>query len=322
MPGTPAVLVRESSIALRGSPSVGTLRHVTGILRAMAGVAAAATLLTVLGCAGTEGPVLRSSAATGAGGASPANIGGIGGEGAGGAGGAPGAWVPQPNISWQIQLFGSIDRSVDAELFAIDIAQTDAIEALSAAGHRVACYFSGGTHEPWRDDLDTVASSAVGNPLAAYPDERWLDLRDPGVQAVMTTRVRTAATTGCAAVVPANLDGFAHDSGFALTSTIAAAFGESLADVAHDSGLSIVASSTRPELAAALEPSFDWVLAVGCLSDSCAAFATFQTNGKPVLVVDFAAADQSASRCDLAAELGLNVIFKESDLGAFRLGCR
>src|SRR6187549_3477837 len=106
--------------------------------------------------------------------------------GGGGAGGA-GTWRPALAATWQIQLTGKLDTSVDASIYDLDpFIVTDAeIAALHGAGRRVLCYVSVGTVEAWRDDAKDFPAAAVGAPDADYPDERWLDVRDGVVRSVM-----------------------------------------------------------------------------------------------------------------------------------------
>src|SRR5262245_5857277 len=91
---------------------------------------------------------------------------------------APGSgWQPAPGTSWQWQLSGTIDTSLDVVMYDVDLAVTPAgiCDRLRADGRRIVCYFSAGTYEEGRDDLGAVPASAIGNPLADWPDERWLD---------------------------------------------------------------------------------------------------------------------------------------------------
>src|SRR4029079_13653563 len=63
-------------------------------------------------------------------------------------------WQPHPGTSWQIQLQGTLDTSVAASVYDIDLFDTSAstIAVLRAAGRRVICYFSAGSYEDWRPD--------------------------------------------------------------------------------------------------------------------------------------------------------------------------
>src|SRR5262249_2324558 len=55
-----------------------------------------------------------------------------------------GIWQPAVNTSWQIQYTGTLDQTVDAELYDIDLFDQDAsvVAALQAKGRRVICYIN------------------------------------------------------------------------------------------------------------------------------------------------------------------------------------
>src|SRR5437868_13005532 len=59
---------------------------------------------------------------------------------------------PPAGASWQVQLTGTLDTSVDVPLYEVDAFDTSAatIADLHAAGRRVICYVSVGTDESWR----------------------------------------------------------------------------------------------------------------------------------------------------------------------------
>ena len=71
----------------------------------------------------------------------------------GGAGGtsppAADVWKPGPGLSWQWQLTGTIDTSVDAAMFDIDLfdAPASTVSTLHARGRKVVCYTSAGSFE-------------------------------------------------------------------------------------------------------------------------------------------------------------------------------
>src|SRR5437870_4420134 len=62
----------------------------------------------------------------------------------------PGCWVPAPFTSWQIQFTGTLDQSLNATLYEVDLFDTPPapVTALHAAGPRVACYLDAGTSDP------------------------------------------------------------------------------------------------------------------------------------------------------------------------------
>src|SRR6185503_4284279 len=113
-------------------------------------------------------------------------------------GAIPGVWRPVPASTWQVQLSGALDTSFDVAIYDVDLDQSAAtLASLRAAGRRVICYGSVGTYEPWRDDAGDIPTAARGQPLANYPDERWLDPRDAAVRAVMVARLDVARQKGC-----------------------------------------------------------------------------------------------------------------------------
>ena len=50
------------------------------------------------------------------------------------------------------------------------------------------CYISVGTWENWRPDASKFPQSVIGDQLAGYPNEDYLDVRSPVVRAIMVTR--------------------------------------------------------------------------------------------------------------------------------------
>src|SRR5262249_3621705 len=90
-----------------------------------------------------------------------------------------GCWVPPQVISWQLQLQGTLDPSVAAEMYDIDLFDNAAaaVSALQAAGRHVVCSLDAGTFEPWRPDASSFPSSVMGKPVAGFSNERWLDIR-------------------------------------------------------------------------------------------------------------------------------------------------
>jgi hypothetical protein len=52
------------------------------------------------------------------------------------------AWVPSPGDTWQYQLSGAIDTTVDADVFDLDAStRRSVIDEIHAAGGRAVCYF-------------------------------------------------------------------------------------------------------------------------------------------------------------------------------------
>jgi hypothetical protein len=101
-------------------------------------------------------------------------------------------WRPEPGLSWQWQLQGEIDTSVDVPVYGVDLFDTpDSVLApLRARGVKTICYFSAGSYEEWRDDAPTFPESVLGDPLDGWPGERWLHIRQLDVlRPIMQARV-------------------------------------------------------------------------------------------------------------------------------------
>jgi hypothetical protein len=235
--------------------------------------------------------------------------------------GTPAASAIAQNMRWQYQLTGEPDFDSDIDLFVVDLFQTDAAElaALRAQGKVSVAYLSAGTVESFRSDADDFPESAIGHTLIRYPDEAWLDIRDPGVRAVMAERLEIARSKGFDGVLPTNLSGYSTDTGFDLTAADQLAYSEWLATQAHARGLSIGMAGDF-EQAPALIDRFDWAVHYGCIErGDCADLDVFADQGKPVLDVE--TDGDPAAVCAAAEQLGINVLLKRPDFGAYRVSC-
>lgn len=271
------------------------------------------------------GQVGRPDAGADAGARGAADGGSTGGADAGAspdAGSAPDAgasssvWLPPPNISWQWQLTGTIDLTVAAAVFDIDLfesKQTD-IDALHGQGKRVICYFSAGTYENWRPDASAFPASALGSGVAGWPGENWLDTRDATVRGIMQARLDLAVQKKCDGVEPDNVDGYLNSPGFPLTATTQLDFNRFIAGEAHRRNLSVGLKNDVDQVAD-LEPDFDWALNEECSKYSeCGTLAPFTSAGKAVLHCEY------TSSCP-AAVPGFSTILKKLGLDSWRVVC-
>ena len=236
-------------------------------------------------------------------------------------------WCPTPGTSWQWQLTGTLDTRVDVEMYDIDLFDTSAstIATLHEAGRIVVCYFSAGSHEDWRPDAGEFPPAAIGDPLDGWPGERWLDIRDPSVRALMAARLDLALAQGCDGVEPDNVDGWANPSGFDLSGDDQLDYNRFLADQAHARGLSVGLKNDLDQIPD-LVGDFDWALDEECLSyDECDLLAPFVAADKAVFHVEYVdSADQAAALANQvcpAAPAGFSTLIKVWDLDAFRLAC-
>lgn len=238
--------------------------------------------------------------------------------------GAPGIWRPAPRTTWQWQLSGSIDASVDAEMFDVDLFDTPAslVADLHARGRRAVCYMSAGTLETagQRPDAARFAAPVVGKALDDWPGERWVDVRRLDVLGpIMERRLDLCREKGFDGVEADNVDAYANDSGFPLTAADQLAYNRFLARAAHARGLSIGLKNDL-EQAAELEPDFDWAINEQCFQyDECERLEPFVNAGKAVFTVEY---ELDADRfCERSRELGFMSMRKRLDLDAWREPC-
>lgn len=229
-------------------------------------------------------------------------------------------WQPPPRFSWQWQLTGEFDASIAAEVYDLDLFESDArqIAALRAAGKHTICYLSAGSFEDWRPDAGQFPASVLGINYEGWPGERWLDIRRiDQLAGVLTARLDLCKHKGFDAVEPDNIDGYTNETGFALTPADQLAFNRWLAAEAHARGLSI-GLKNDPDQAAELADDFDWALTEDCFVEGwCAEMLPFAQRGKPVLMAEYTDTGvELAALCAEASRLGYNAILKDRELDA------
>jgi hypothetical protein len=236
----------------------------------------------------------------------------------------PAVWRPAPGTSWQWQLSGTIDDSLDVAMYDVDLFDAPAavIDRLHARRIKVICYFSAGSYEPWRPDAARFPPGVVGAPVDGWPRERWLDIRTRAVRARMIARLDRARERGCDGVEPDNVDGYANRSGFPLTARDQLRFNRYLARQAHARGLSIGLKNDL-EQAAALEPWFDWALDEECMRyDECDLLTPFVAAGKAVFHVEYGDAELARKICPQAHVRKFDTLVKTLALDRVRIACR
>lgn len=276
-------------------------------LRALASLPLALALASALAaCRGTEGDVLRTrpdmSGHDDAGTLRPR---------------------PTPLSSWQIQLSGTLVTSLDVKLYTVDLdTPSTRIEALHAAGRIVLCYFSAGTRESFRSDAAEFPAETLGSALPDYPNERWVDVRDDRVRALMRARIAKAAEAGCDGIHPSGLAAFLEDTGLAFGRADQLEYNRLLSTETHARGLSIGLVEGDLTLTEAQVSDFDWVVVWSCVDDGCPTAAPFISAGKPAFVIEYGDATRAADVCPRATALKLSAVVKrDANLDAFRAGC-
>ena len=232
-------------------------------------------------------------------------------------------WQPAPGVSWQWQLLGEIDTSVDVQMYDIDLfdAPQTVIEQLHQDGRIVICYFSAGSHEDWRSDATAFPASVIGSPLDEWPGERWLDIRQWEILGpVMGKRLDLAVQKGCDGVEPDNVDGYSNDTGFPLTGDDQLVYNRHLATEAHMRNLSIGLKNDLNQVEA-LVGDFDWALNEQCHAyDECELLLPFVEAGKAVFGVEYDG--DPAVFCPALNALDFDWLYKKLELDAWRLPCR
>jgi hypothetical protein len=192
---------------------------------------------------------------------------------------------------------------------------------LRAAGRRLICYVSVGTYEPWRDDASSIPAAAIGQTLAGYPDERWVDTRDATVREIMTARLDVAAAKGCDGVDLSSISPAGADTGFPLTQADSLAYARFLAAAAHARGLGAGLGGAH-DIAADAQPDFEWAFGETCVSTgNCGAYSAFVTAHKAVFGVVYGTAADVPTVCPPAREAGVDALIKNRSLDAFRVPC-
>lgn len=145
-------------------------------------------------------------------------------------GGAVGLTVARPSLqrrdvasfpageSWDIVLnkenvdLNNLASTEAAGVSVIDIDMFDndasTISALKEQKKQVICYFSAGSREDWRDDASRFTASDYGQGLEGWEGENWVNVKSTNVRNIMKDRIALAASKGCTAVDPDNVDGF------------------------------------------------------------------------------------------------------------------
>jgi Glycoside-hydrolase family GH114 len=255
-----------------------------------------AVLLASSSCTGTEGTlVVRHDAAAGA----PSV--------------AEKPYIPPANARWLAELDGAVDVTEPVDFFYLDADQQPQadLDALHADGRHYICYLSAGTVEAFRDDAKDFPESAVGNVLAGFSNERWLDVRDATVRKLMARRVEVLAAHGCDAVPPSSLAVHVADTGFDLTLADALDYASWLAARIQAAGMSAGLSGPS-DMTGELWPSFDFGLAIGCVASTrCGEYAVFGQAKKSVLHIELGDANSAPAQCKSAQTLGFEALISD-----------
>jgi len=231
-------------------------------------------------------------------------------------------WRPGLGVTWQYQLTGLIDTSVNADIFVIDLFDTpqSAIDELHALGRRVICEFNAGLWEEWRDDAGRYPESILGAPRDGWPGERWVDFRQMDIVGpILLDRLEVAVAKKCDGVEPDNLDSIVNNTGLPLTANDQLIFNRWLAEQAHQRGMAVMLKNDLVQIPDLVD-YFDIALNEECFEfNECDMLLPFINAGKPVVSVEYKG--DMDTLCSGAASLGFNLIVKKLGLDAWREVC-
>jgi endo-alpha-1,4-polygalactosaminidase (GH114 family) len=235
----------------------------------------------------------------------------------------PPRWQPPLGATWQWQLNGTIDLSVPAAVYDIDLfdATAEQVAQLHARGTRVVCYVNVGAWEDWRADQALFPFEVLGDDYENWPGERWLDIRQIDKLApLIGARLDQCRAKGFDAVEPDNLESYLNDTGFPITQADQIHFNRWIAQEAHRRGLAVALKNSK-DLAALLQPEFDFAVVENCFTeeeDFCGDLAVFSRAGKPVLMAQYEedGGDWEVA-CARAKAFGYSAILKRLKLDAW-----
>lgn len=234
-----------------------------------------------------------------------------------------GCWTPELETSWQWQLQGRIDTSVDVQMYVVDAFDVRAriVDRLHEDGRAVVCYVSAGSWEEWRPDADRFSNELLGRELDGWPGERWLDIRRiHRLAPIMQARIDRCDRKGFDGIEFDNVDAYSNDTGFALTAHHQLRYNVWLANRAHRSGLSVALKNDLEQVDELL-PYFDFALNEECFTyDECNLLTPFVEAGKAVFGVEYEL--EVDEFCPAANAMNFNFLKKALSLRVWRVACR
>ncbi|MCI5197722.1 MAG: endo alpha-1,4 polygalactosaminidase [Candidatus Electrothrix sp. AW5] len=222
-----------------------------------------------------------------------------------------------PGLTWYWQLAGTVNKQHDVDVYNIDLednASSGLFAELKDKGIKLVCYFSAGTYEEWRQDANLFTSDILGKNLDDWPGEKWVDIRKEKTRSIMAQRMDRAASAGCDAVEPDNIDGYQNDNGLGLTAADQLDYLSWLADYAHSKGLKIALKNTLDLIQSGkLYEHFDFAINEECYSyNECDVLKAFIEVNKAVFIAQYKG--DKNTLCPLAIQNNYFLAFFNQDL--------
>lgn len=228
-------------------------------------------------------------------------------------------WHPVHGTSWQWQLTGKLDLSVDAQMYDIDLfdASMADVAAIHAKGAKAVCYLETGAWESYRADAADYPSSVLGKAVDGYPDERYVDIRKiDTLRPIIDARLDLCAQKGFDGVEPDIDDSYvdvgAEGIGFPVSYADQLAFNRMVIADAHARGLAIgLKNGTYGEsdqqvaqFVKDMEPSVDYAVNEECVASGvCEILTVFPDSGKPVFHTEYLGDFRQASTANYTVTL-------------------
>jgi hypothetical protein len=251
-------------------------------------------------------------------------------------------WVPALGTTWQWQISGTVDTSLDVDMYDIDLFEAvpsnttmtsgvtalkggnaGVINTLHGQGRKVICYMESGSYADFRPDKDLFPSDVLGNNMDGWPGEKWLDIREqawPKFAWIFWARMDLAKTIGCDGVEPDTNNPLGNDPGFNITAADQKKWYLEVARQAHLRGLSVGQKNGVETTDADTAAAFDWNLNEECFQyNECDTLQPFLDAGKVVFNTEYQG--DPTSFCPQANTLGFSSIRKQLDLDAWVRQC-
>jgi hypothetical protein len=235
----------------------------------------------------------------------------------------PGSWWrPVAGLSWQWQLDGVIDTSVDAAVFDVDVFDVPAstVAELKAKGRKVICYFTVGSWETYRPDVASMPESVKGKAPDGWPEERFLDIRRIDVIGpYMERRFDLCKQKGFDGVEGDWMDNHTQDTGFPITYADQLRYTRWLIDQAHRRGLAMGVKNAL-DMAGELADEADFSVNEQCAEfNECRELLPWIRANKPVFHTEYNLS--TAQFCPVTQPLGFSSLQKRLALDAWRRTC-
>jgi len=215
-------------------------------------------------------------------------------------------------------------KIIDIDAFS---ATKELVDAFHARGIKVIAYISVGTFETYRPDGSLLPTEVVGNIYPAWPDERFLDIRQiEKLKPFIASRFDMIKSKGFDGVEPDNIDIYGEVTDFNLTLNDTKLFCEWIIEEAHSRGLCIGQKNTE-ELVPLLYKKFDWALTEDVFHQNTQNdYSIYISVGKPVFSAEYTD-DMDISHfntfvCSKSIQLKYFAFLKHRDLTQWTYECK